>query len=124
MQKRKLQQKRGFVILFAVTISSILLAIALGVSYVAYKEIKFGTSAKSTNESFFAADAGVEYALFNDKSGSSSFVPASGTFQSWNTAVSSAGSSCASIHIEKDDRVSPMTTTIIVKGYNIGNYTQ
>ena len=36
----------GFVILFAVSIASIVLAIALGIANIAYKEIKFTTSAK------------------------------------------------------------------------------
>ena len=47
---KKIKKNRGFVILFAVTLSSILLAIALGVANIALKEIRFGTSAKDTNE--------------------------------------------------------------------------
>ena len=37
------ETRRGFVILFAVTISSILLSITLGVLSVAFRELKFGT---------------------------------------------------------------------------------
>src|SRR3989344_7795571 len=69
----------GFVILFAVMISSIILAIALGVSNIAFKEIKFSTSVKDTNDAFFAADTGLECALFNDKTGGDSFAEEDGS---------------------------------------------
>jgi len=64
---KEIKKNKGFVILFVVTLSSILLAIALGAANIALKEIKFGTSAKDTNNAFFAADTGAELALFNDK---------------------------------------------------------
>ena len=63
----QIKNNRGFVILFAVTLASILLTISLGVSNIALREIKFSTSAKDTNDAFFAADTGTECALFNDK---------------------------------------------------------
>lgn len=61
------KNKNGFVLLFAVTLSAILLAIALGVANIAFNEVKFGTNAKDTNNAFFAADTGAECALFYDK---------------------------------------------------------
>ncbi len=116
--------RSGFVILFAVTISSIMLAIALGVSYIAFKEIKFGTSAKDTNEAFFAADTGVEWVLFNDKTGSTTFplVPNQDTIypDRFISGLSSNAAGCAIVRVEKNDTVSPMLTSIIVKGYNTG----
>ncbi|TSC77702.1 MAG: hypothetical protein G01um101424_325 [Parcubacteria group bacterium Gr01-1014_24] len=121
----KIKRNKGFVILFAFTLSSILLAIALGVANIALKEVKFGTSAKDTNNAFLAADTGIEYALFNDKPPASSFVPSPGTKQSWNFVVSGlggAGASCATVNVEKDNTNPPATTTAIVsKGYNIGD---
>src|SRR3990167_1349437 len=60
--------KSGFVILFAVTLSALLLSIALGVANIAFKELRFGTSARDTNDAFFAADTGIECALLYDKS--------------------------------------------------------
>lgn len=63
----ELQGEGGFVILFAVTISAILLSIALGVANIALKEVRFGTSAEDTNRAFFAADTGIECALLHDK---------------------------------------------------------
>jgi len=63
----------GFAMLFAVVVSSIFLAIALGISNIALKEVSFATSAKDTNDAFFAADTGAECALFNDKITSTTF---------------------------------------------------
>ncbi|HEV7424440.1 MAG TPA: hypothetical protein VGO21_04595, partial [Candidatus Paceibacterota bacterium] len=60
--------RSGFVILFAVTLASIILAVTLGAINVALKEIKFSTNAKDTNNAFFAADVGVECAEYYDKS--------------------------------------------------------
>lgn len=124
---RIIEKNRGFVILFAVTLSAILLSIALGVANISLKEIKFGTSAKDTNNAFFAADTGIEKVLFNDRSSGSSYVPAPGTIQSWEVIIlglGSDGESCAKVSIEKDNSVPPLTkTTIISRGYNIGNDT-
>ena len=128
----------GFVILFAVTLSGILLSIALGVANIAQKEIRFGTSAKDTNDAFFAADTGAECALFNDKSTSNSFaqtggtgtvscfggsISLSGSYPSWSFVVSglgNGGQGCAKVTVDKS--ILP-TTTIISKGYNNGGGT-
>ncbi len=115
----------GFVILFAVTLSAILLAIALGVASIALKEVQFGTSARDTNDAFFAADTGIENILFQDKT--TPFVPPAGSTQTWNftfTGLGSTGLSCAYVSITKDNTATyaPSTgTSVIAKGYNIGN---
>src|SRR3989338_9622075 len=123
--KLKIKKNGGFVILFAATLSSILLAIALGVSNIALKEIKFGSSVKDTNDAFFAADTGIEYMLFDDKPPSSPYVPDAGASQTWNTVITglgSTGNSCAKVSIVKYNTNPPETeTTIISKGYNIGD---
>src|SRR3989338_10209048 len=84
----------GFVILFAVMISSIILAIALGVANIALKEIKFSASVKDTNEAFFAADTGLECVLFNDKADGDSFVEeeSSGTITCGGEVITLGGS--------------------------------
>src|SRR3989338_669621 len=66
--------RSGFVILFAVTLSAILLAMALGISNIAFKEVRFGTNARDPNDAFFAADTGLECSLFNDKKGQEKFI--------------------------------------------------
>jgi len=108
------KNNKGFVILFAVTLSSIILAIALGVSNVALKEIKFGTSAKDTNEAFFAADTGAEYVLNEDKKGS---YPLAQVYSVTFSNLGINGQSCAKATI---DKTSDLVTTVISKGYNSG----
>lgn len=116
------KNNKGFVILFAITISSILLAIALGVANIALKEVKFGTNARDTNNAFFAADSGIEYALFTDKPPTSPYtLTPPETSRSWPltfTGLGSTGQSCAKVTIVKTDTP---TTTITSKGYNMGD---
>src|SRR3989338_9118014 len=102
---------RGFVILFAVTISSILLAIALGVANIALKEIRFGTNARDTNNAFFAADTAIEYALFLNKD-PNSYI---GNFII--SQLGGNGEACATSDIIKD---ADDKTTIAVRGYSNG----
>jgi hypothetical protein len=122
---QKIKKNKGFVILFAVTLSSIILAIALGVANIAFKEVAFGTNARSTNDAFFAADTGVEFVLLNDKTPANYPAPALGANQSWNVVVSALGSmgqSCAKVVITKNTSLSSLTSTVIIsKGYNIGD---
>lgn len=146
---KKIKLNKGFVMLFAVTISSIILAMAIGVANIALKEVKFGTSAEDTNKAFFAADTGAECALFHDKLVGSSF-PIDGvgapTYIDCNfypftvsfTGTSDTGSydfvipgawftlgqgdtSCSKVNVFKDKSVSPMLVVVTSKGYNIGD---
>lgn len=147
MIKRNLKNNKGFVILFAVTLSAILLSIALGVANIALKEIKFGTSAKDTNDAFFAADTGAECALNNDKPSSNHFPltgpasqitcanvaitpvfsatdPNNSNAVLYNFVVPSIGGSsvsCANVSVSKDPvtRSPSVITTVTSRGYNI-----
>jgi hypothetical protein len=112
---QKLKNNQGFVILFAVTLSALLLSIALGVANVALKEIKFGTSAKDADNAFFASDTGTEQALYNDKT--SGFFPDGNVSNFIVSGLGSTGTSCANVTVDK--RTS--TTTIVSDGYNIGS---
>lgn len=135
MIRKSQSSTTGFVILFVVIVSSIILAVTLAITNISLKEIKFSTSAKDTNDALFAADTGAECALINDKSTGDSFVqtgssgivsclgqtiPLSGAYPSWNFILSglgSAGLGCAKVSVDKT--VSP--TAVISKGYNIGD---
>lgn len=139
MQKEIIKNE-GFVLLFAVVLSSIILSITVGVANIALKEVKFGTSARDTNYAFFAADTGVECALFNDKTPSAfpvdgpatnidcattatTFDSASGTYRFAITGLGNDGVNCAKVSIQKDDTTDPpnVKTKIISKGYNVGD---
>ena len=148
--KTKLKSKRGFVMLFAVVLSAIIFAISLGMINISLKEINFGTSAKATNEAFFAADTGAECALFYDLVPTQSFfgsvdalttlnginamcggssiniVGETQLFGPWNFVVLGLGEnqkSCAKVKVTRN--LDPVTgallsTQIISKGYNMG----
>jgi len=147
MKKSIIKTNRGFVILFAVTVSAILLSIALGVTNIAQQEVKFNTSAKDTNNAFFAADTGIECAEINDKT-NPNFFPAAGPAIKITCASSTAnnitpvftsatnsydfvvsglggdGKSCAKVNIRKVVNAdSSVDTTITSKGYNVGDET-
>lgn len=64
------ENDKGFVILFAVILTSIILSVTLGLSDITFKELKFGTQAHATGEAFLAADTGVECALLYEFKGS------------------------------------------------------
>jgi hypothetical protein len=107
MKNYKIQKNnRGFVLLYVIVISSIVLAIAIGVTNIAFNEVKFSTSAKDTNDAFFAADTGVECALFWDNSD-----------LLYNTFIGSAGEEmkCYGNHVDltpSGDIIGPWTFTI------------
>ncbi len=138
MIKRNNKKNKGFVILFAVTLSAILLSIALGVMSVALKEVKFGTSAISTNNSFFSADTGVECALLYDKGSTTVFIdPSNPTITCNNRTIATTevspslwsfnisglnngGQGCAKVTV---DKTVPSVSSVHSKGYNIGGAT-
>jgi hypothetical protein len=143
----KKNRKSGVALIFAMLISGIILAIALGIINIAVKEINFNTSAQSTNEAFFAADTGIECALYNDKSsGVTPFAdPISGNVNCllsgnnltlneggsipppWVFVLSGLGESgqaCAEVTVTKVfDTSSPpvlLSTSIVSTGFNMG----
>jgi hypothetical protein len=59
-------KEKGFVVLYAVLVSSVLLYMALAISGIAYKEQLLSVNTKSSQYSFIAADTGMECALYND----------------------------------------------------------
>ena len=103
--------RSGFVMLFAVTLSAILLSIALGVTNIAFKELRFSTNARDTNDAFFAADTGIENALFKDKTN----IAIAEVFYIFN--LGSTGQSCVKVTVTKNAPSVP-ATTIISKGHN------
>lgn len=133
-------KNNGFVVLYTMILASIILAIAMGILRIALKEANFSVSARAGNEAFFAADTGVECALFYDKSdptlnvfsgtldhqmkcaGQNIVVSSIGSLigsGSWSFEVRNLGESgkaCADVTLIRD--IASNTTTIISTGYN------
>lgn len=143
MTNKKIKKNRGFVLLFAVMLSSIILAIALGISSIALKEINFTTSARDANNAFYAADTGVECALQNDKTfrfnsisngggsmlclGTSFALTPDSDVGPWEFKMqgvnfSGSANACAIVDVSKVDNGSGIfITTINSKGYSFGS---
>jgi len=144
--KNKKNSQAGIALVFSIILSMIFLTITMGILNIATKEMNFSSSAKDSNNSFFAADSGVECALYNDKSGSIVFTATNtgkincfgnvlaltsnltDTLQVFNFNVSGLGSnsnSCAKVTVTKVyDGGTPsnlLSAQIISKGYNIGD---
>ncbi len=83
--------ERGVALLFTVLLTSMLLLVALGISNIMFKELIFSAEARDSDKAFFAADTGIECALFLDKSGPDY---ATGVFIDPSMAVTTGGRSC------------------------------
>ncbi len=119
--------QKGFVILFTVLVSSIVLAIALGITNIALKEVLLSGSARDGEYAFFAADTGAECALYWDIKhaafGQTPIVPDCRGSSVTMTASSSpfifnfdSASGCAVVTVDKSD---PTITKIESLGYNM-----
>ncbi|MEK7113292.1 MAG: pilus assembly PilX N-terminal domain-containing protein [Patescibacteria group bacterium] len=136
------EKNKGFVLLYSMMLSAVLLTITLSVLNISLREIKFSTSGKETNDAFFAADTGAECALYYDRPDIDRFVPptndpnvplncsrdiplSNGSNNLWNysfqiTDLGSDGNGCAKVQVLKDRNGPLIKTTITSKGYNNG----
>ncbi len=73
LQKNNLQ--KGFVILFTILISAIVLMIGLGIFSIATRETILSGTAREAQYAFYAADAGVECALYAESIPGGPFTP-------------------------------------------------
>jgi hypothetical protein len=111
---------KGVTLLLAILISSLVLSIGVGVSTLLIEELKFSATAKESLTAFYAADAGIECALywdfkigaFDDPASNPIFCNNSSPAFTIDTSVPGAittkfdilnisGESCAHMEIEK-----------------------
>jgi hypothetical protein len=67
--KKRFGTKKGIVVFIAVVTVGALLLVAAAISNIAYKEQLISSSGRESRYAFFAADSGVECALFHDLKG-------------------------------------------------------
>lgn len=70
MMKKNIQTNRGYTLLFAVLVSSILLSVGISILNISKKEFLIATSARDSSAAFYAADSGLECAIYADEVGS------------------------------------------------------
>ncbi len=131
-----LKRNKGFVLLFAIVLVSIVLSLTIGISNVVFKEAQLTVSGTEANNAFFAADVGAECALYLDKDSFSPFVNSnppfpldcagvsfynpSSSFPDFGFTVfglNPDGQGCANVTVTKDVPF-PGGTEIVSKGYN------
>lgn len=138
----RLQTNSGFVILFTVLISSIVLAISLGISSVSYKELILSSTTRDGQYAFNTANTGIECALFNDiknrifdtnpqgkpiscdqSAGGTTLIEdrGSGVFNfKLDMVINKSGAlSCMDVEIIKTISGTVESTTITSRGYNM-----
>lgn len=64
--QKKVNNKQGFVILFAMLISSLILLMTVGILNVVKKQVILSSYSSESQRAFYAADAALECALFED----------------------------------------------------------
>ncbi len=128
MMKNRKTQKRGVVLLIAVLVSSVALAVGLGVYNRTYKELLFASYWKQTQIAFAAADAGLECALYWDAHppvAPAQAVCFGGNPFDWKTTAPVLPSmdmsgGCVDVTILKTATI-PIETTIESRGHNTCN---
>lgn len=127
---KKIPVQKGFVILFTILISVIILMIGLGIFSIATRETVLSGTAREAQYAFYAADAGVEcalygdvkYDIFNISGNGGSFacgaisvnVIGPGTF-TFDMLVDSVNKTCARVTVINNGN----SRHVISQGYNI-----
>lgn len=68
-QKNNIRNQKGVALLFVILLTSVLLMVTIGISNITFKELVFSLEARDSDKAFFAADTGVECAMYLDKLG-------------------------------------------------------
>ncbi len=147
---KKSQNEKGYTLLFAVLIASLTLAVGISILNISRKEFLIATSTRDSTLALYAADGGLECALFADEKGffepdkyngtlpcnlphntvswNLSNLPTGGTQNSYTfhaklhaqSGPDDVGGSCAVIIVTKTLKENQLTTVIQSLGYNTG----
>lgn len=131
-------KNKGFILLYALIISGVILAIALSVADISFKELSFSATTKANNDAYFAADTGADCAVYYSnafgKDPNTDPYPTPwcqgnvvDTWQGhssgyWDFVLVGLGpnrKTCAKVRYE----IAGSTYTITSKGYNLGGDT-
>jgi Tfp pilus assembly protein PilX len=140
-------EKNGFTVLFAVIVSSLVLALGLGIVAITMKEVRLSGTGRDSQLAFYAADSGLECAEYYDLTQSAFDVGVQLStikcnkhdITSTSDSVDGVGRSvfrmymeydensvdlplenkpCAVVTVTKDSSAVPTTTVIDARGYN------
>lgn len=108
---KNLQNNKGYTLLFAVLVSSLVLAIGISILNVSKKEFLLASSARESVTAFYAADTGIECAAFHDDSARDIF----------SVANFSNGVNCAGNHFNISVDSSVLGTVVYSFDMNLDN---
>jgi Tfp pilus assembly protein PilX len=129
-----LKTKRGFTLMLAVLVGSLLLAIGLAIFNITLKELVLSSSARDSLYAFYAADTGIECALYWDLTANAFATSTTNSSATCNgTSLGTLGGGgygvvntftftlspdryCTTVSVTKT--ASPQLTTINARGYN------
>ena len=131
--QRVLSSNRGFTLLYAVLISSLLLSIGLAIFNITLKEFLLSSAARDSQFAFYAADTGIECAIFWDIQGNAFDPSTASDIECAGQSIAGVGGVgfdtpsifsidlaplpyCATVSVTKEE--SPRRTIIESKGYN------
>ncbi len=142
-----LQHKRGFTLFFAILIVALLLAVSTSISFLASKQLQLLTLGNQSELAFYAADSGMECALYWDKINTAfdvdnpsdaslhcgggnpitaTYTPTTANGEMWSFTVSPDNTACAAVTVTKFDYIDPNTlqptgvwaTDVVSRGYD------
>lgn len=88
------RQQRGFALLIAVILTSVVLAVGMALLDISYKQVLLSSSAKNSQYAFYNADSALECALYYDQQQGAFFYGSTynGTIQCNNLTVTNLAS--------------------------------
>lgn len=129
----KNKKEKGIAIVYAVLVTSVLLLVAMGIAQIEYKELVFSLEAKDSDRAIFAADTGIECAMYMDSmqafSGTSTdpfychginVNVSQVTSTTYQFSLGLTPTSCAQVYIDKASGTAGTSTQIDSYGYNVG----
>ena len=135
VKKNKVSGNRGFTLFIAMVVMGVLMLIAAGVASLAVRQSRIAYSARESQFAFYAADTGIDCAIYWDisnPSGSSAFATSSSSSISCNETSATVGGSsqstfsfdlspdpyCVEVTVTKEYDDGTLVTTIESLGYN------
>jgi len=106
-------KQKGFSLFIAVTVAATLLLVAFSVSKIATKGLEFANTGRNSQIAFFAADAGIECALYWDVA----FEPSK-----FSPSVSGSPINCAGVSMANGNPIPGSTNTTQIGGAAISRF--
>ena len=103
--------RRGFTVLFAVLIGSLLFSLGLAIAHLTLKEIILSAAGKQSETAFYAADTGIECALYWDlRMGKSQTVFPNSDDETGRATIACNGVSNVPVYLDDESNTSATST--------------